>query len=77
MKIKLDTGYTISSHCFNGSCVAVIPTDDGRFSVADTKNSDSDPLVYTREEWRSFILGVKGGEFDFDVLADSPIGSQA
>jgi len=77
MTTEFNTGFRISSRCHDGSCVAVADLADGKIAIRDTKNADREPQIYTREEWRAFIVGVKNGEFDFDVLANSPIGSQA
>lgn len=77
MNDELDPGFRISSHCHDGSCVAVAPMTDGSIAVRDTKHADQVPLVYTRAEWRDFILGVKNGEFDFDLLAELPIDATA
>ena len=52
-----------SSFCSNGACVEIAVTDDSVL-VADSKESRRQALVYTKEEWRDFIAGVKGGEFD-------------
>lgn len=47
-------------------CVAVGQAQDG--SVAVRHSQDSDPvktLIFTKEEWRAFVKGVKANEFDF------------
>jgi len=45
------------------TCVSVkISTD--KVQVRDTKDPAKTTLSYSREEWRSFISGVKAGEFD-------------
>ena len=31
--------------------------------VRDSKNPAREPLVFTAEEWRDFVQGVKAGEF--------------
>lgn len=51
-----------SSYCASSECVEVA-THAGRILIRDTK-SDASPLVYTREEWESFVAGIKAGEFD-------------
>lgn len=68
-----------SSHCGGGECVEVgwhrAPCDAGTcvevntVGVQDTVlvRSSTDPhtvVSFTRDEWRVFIDGVKGGEFD-------------
>ena len=55
-----------SSRCgSHGSCVEVSDLADGAVAVRDGKTPERSPiLVFTDEEWRSFISGVKAGEFD-------------
>lgn len=37
----------------------------GRIALRDSKNQGSGPvLVFTDVEWRAFLGGVRGGEFD-------------
>ena len=50
----------------NGNCVEVAVVDDA-VAVRDTKDRGGPMLVFTAAEWRAFISGAKGGEFD---LAD-------
>ena len=45
-------------------CVAVKQEGDS-IMVADTKNPQQDPLVFTADEWQSFIKSVTQGEFNF------------
>jgi hypothetical protein len=33
-------------------------------TIRDGKNPDGPKLVFTPDEWRAFVLGVKDGEFD-------------
>jgi hypothetical protein len=47
-------------------CVAVGQTQDG--SVVVRHSQDPDPakaLIFTKEEWKAFVKGVKANEFDF------------
>jgi len=32
--------------------------------IGDTKNPDSPPLAYTRSEWKTFVEGIRRGDFD-------------
>jgi hypothetical protein len=54
-----------SSYCTYGNCVEVGRSADGQFAVRDSKDpSPGRVLMFTGEEWATFILGVKAGEFD-------------
>ena len=71
--------YRTSSFCASGECVAVafhsssfcaagdcleVARDGKSILVRDTKQPSQEPLRFTPEEWRAFLLGVKNGEFD-------------
>ena len=56
--------YTKSSHSGAGSCVEVQLLADGMIGVRDSKDLSQLPLVFTPPEWRAFLAGVRGGEFD-------------
>jgi hypothetical protein len=58
------TTFTISSYCSHGDCIEVGITPDG-VVVRDTRDR-ARGLVFDHEDWRAFVLGVKGGEFDLD-----------
>ncbi|MCX6701692.1 MAG: DUF397 domain-containing protein [Candidatus Zambryskibacteria bacterium] len=45
------------------TCVAV-KIEDGAVQVRDTKDSSKTTLTFSREEWDSFITGVKNDEFN-------------
>jgi hypothetical protein len=47
------------------SCVEVAPLDDGGVVVRHSKEPAGPTLRYSAIEWRSFMDGVKGGEFDY------------
>jgi hypothetical protein len=52
----------------NGNCVEVAHVAD-EFHVRDTKLGDNSPvLLFTPDEWRAFIQGVKAGEFDHGLF---------
>jgi hypothetical protein len=55
-----------SSRCgSHGSCVEVSDFAGGAVAVRDGKTPERSPiLVFSDEEWSSFIAGVKAGEFD-------------
>ena len=52
-----------SSYCPSSACVEVLITAD-TVSVRDSKNREIPAMVYTADEWRQFVSGVKDGEFD-------------
>lgn len=41
--------------------VALLP---GEIAVRDSKDRQGPVLVFTPEEWRAFLAGVRAGEFD-------------
>ncbi len=54
-----------SSRCgAAGSCVEVADLPAGSKAVRDGKLGDASPaLIFTTEEWQSFLSGVKAGDF--------------
>jgi len=52
-----------ASFCASGECVEVAQ-QNGMIFMRDSKEPDARALQYTTEEWRSFVRGVKAGEFD-------------
>ncbi len=48
-----------------GQCVTVKPLPDGRVALMQSADGNSPALVYTKEEWRVFVEGVKAGQADF------------
>ena len=52
-----------SSYCSTGACVEIAQVS-GQFMLRDSKNPDTTPFVFSREEWATFIQGVRAGEFD-------------
>ena len=52
-----------------GACVEVAYLD-GWVGVRDTKASGDGPVLeFNRAEWRAFLMGVAGGEFDIETLS--------
>lgn len=50
--------------CNGGSCVEVAHVD-GWVGMRDSKLGDESPvLVFTAEEWRAFVKGVRDGRLD-------------
>jgi hypothetical protein len=55
------------------NCVEVACGQGGRVLVRDSKDPSGPRLVFTSEEWRCFLVGVRGGEFALDrVLEGRP-----
>lgn len=48
-----------------GSCVEVMPLEDGRVALRQSADPDSPALIYTLLEMKRFIQGAKAGEADF------------
>lgn len=46
-----------------GSCVEA-RRNDGQIEVRNSKNRSAGSVLFTTEEWDSFLFGAKGGEFD-------------
>lgn len=48
----------------NGNCVEVQFLTDGGAQVRNSRHPEGGTLTFTREEWESFLGGVRLGEFD-------------
>lgn len=48
----------------NGQCVQVAFLEGGDVAVRDSKDAQGPALIFTPAEWRAFVDGAKGGEFD-------------
>ena len=46
-----------------GQCVEVAEFPDTVIAVRDSKDPEGPKLVFAVGEWRSFVAGVKAGEF--------------
>jgi Domain of unknown function (DUF397) len=54
-----------STHSYgNGDCVEAAPFPGGDVALRDSKDKTGPVLRFTPSEWRAFLGGVKGGEFD-------------
>jgi hypothetical protein len=54
-----------SSFCGTGTCVEVERAPSAQLvAVRDSKRPGDRSLVFTYDEWRAFVAGVKAGEFD-------------
>ena len=60
--IKMENDFRKSSFCANNACVEVKFEDD----VVFVRDSDGDYVLFSRDEWKVFIAGVKQGEFDIE-----------
>jgi hypothetical protein len=52
-----------ASYCVTGECVEVAE-HNGMIVLRDSKQPCGAALIYTAEEWHSFLRGIKNGEFD-------------
>ena len=52
-----------STRCSANSCVEVASLPGGEMAVRDGKSATSPVLIFSAEEWTSFVSGVKAGEF--------------
>jgi Domain of unknown function (DUF397) len=58
-----DVGYRVSSFSGGTNCVTVARLANGNYAVRHSQLEVS-PIVFTRDEWKAFVAGVKAGEFD-------------
>lgn len=58
-------GWRRSSKCgHNGSCVEFAEMANGKIALRDGKAPQTSPiLVFTAQEWTSFVAGVRAGDF--------------
>ncbi|MER6829297.1 DUF397 domain-containing protein [Streptosporangium sp. NPDC000563] len=47
-----------------GNCVELAELTDGSIAVRNSRFPEGPALIYTRDEIRALVLGVKDGEFD-------------
>ncbi|GAA2906300.1 hypothetical protein FHS43_003291 [Streptosporangium becharense] len=47
-----------------GNCVELAELPDGSIAVRNSRFPEGPALIYTRDEIRALVLGVKDGEFD-------------
>jgi hypothetical protein len=59
-----DAEYHISSFSGGGNCVEVAKLPSGEYVVRHSRNPTA-RIVLTSAEWKAFVSGVKGDEFDF------------
>jgi Domain of unknown function (DUF397) len=58
-----DLSWLVARRCNAGNCVK-IATNGDEFFIGDSKASRGPILSYSRDEWITFIDGVKRGDFD-------------
>ncbi len=47
-----------------GNCVELAELPDGDIAVRNSRFPEGPALIYTRDEIRALVMGVKDGEFD-------------
>ena len=55
--------WRISSKCESGACLMVARQGE-LILIGNTKHPEGPVSVFTRDEWRNFITGIKLGAFD-------------
>lgn len=55
--------WRVSRTCDGGACVMVARHGDS-VVFSNARQPDGPVYVYTVDEWKEFILGVKAGDFD-------------
>lgn len=65
-----DDGLVWQKSSFSSSQCVEAAAYRGHVAVRDSKHPHGGMLVYTPDEWRAFLAGVRNGEFDH--LAESP-----
>jgi Domain of unknown function (DUF397) len=58
-----DLSWHVARMCNAGNCVAVA-TNGHEFYIGDSKAPKGPVLAYSRDEWVTFLDGVKRGDFD-------------
>jgi hypothetical protein len=52
-----------SNRCDSGACVEVAVADGG-VAMRDSKVADGPVLTFTGDAWKSFVAGVREGDYD-------------
>jgi len=58
-----DPQWITARSCAAGNCVQ-IAFHEGSFLVGDTKDPNGPHLSFDADEWKTFLAGVKDGDFD-------------
>jgi hypothetical protein len=59
-----DLAWRKSSFSGMNGCIEVAPMGAGKLAWRDSKNPGEGFFVYDAHEWRSFLKGIRAGEFD-------------
>ncbi|WP_219472096.1 DUF397 domain-containing protein [Nonomuraea rhizosphaerae] len=51
-----------------GECVEVARLSDDQIGVRQSRTPDVAPMIFTRQEWAAFLLGVHALEFELAAL---------
>jgi hypothetical protein len=64
MRADMIGGWFKSSFCGpSGSCVEVAVVE-GTVAMRDSKDPSGPALIFTLPQWRAFVMGARGGEFE-------------
>lgn len=55
--------WRVAQRCNGGECVRIAPSGDA-VVIGDSKNPDGPYLTYSRTEWKTFVDGIRQGDFD-------------
>ncbi len=69
---KADWRKSSYSSSNGGNCVEVASNLPGVVAVRDSKDREGPALVFTPDEWRAFLAGARGGEFDLQDACRFP-----
>ena len=64
--VEVDTNFKKSSSCVLSACVEVDKTTNEKAVAIRHRQTPKTVITYSRDEWKTFIKGVKNGEFDID-----------
>jgi hypothetical protein len=53
----------------NGNCLEVARNLPGTVAVRDSKNPDGPALIFTPDEWRAFLSGIRDGQICLEPVA--------
>lgn len=63
MSSQGDLDWRVSRTCEGGACIQIARR--GESVLIRNSNQPEGPVgVFTTDEWRDFLIGVKGGDFD-------------
>jgi hypothetical protein len=55
--------WQIARSCNGGACVRVALSENA-ILIGDSKNPNGPVLPFTRDEWKTFVEGIRQGDFD-------------